>query len=350
MSMNRFVVPAGIALGVAGVAAVAFFNAVRPSPTKEALKTQAYRSTLAEMRLAVAAPIQQDRMTIVPVVSHREQTPTADYATLDEARKNGWVEITEGGSMEFNGVNVRNTGPKPLLLLAGDLVVGGHQDRVVAKDVVIQPGQSADIEVYCVEEGRSTGPSPVFEPSHVPVPHNVRRAALFARNQNQVWGSVNAFNGWAAAAPSTRTVNAGLKQAEVENYVQHHAQEITAQLVKIPNVVGYVVVVDGRPDVLEMFGNTALLKASAPRLLRGLSADAAVSKRSGGTPQQTAIEAFVGDSLRGSRRREANGQGFALYRVKTSSSIKGFEVYTTGKSKSGGEAIKYLVHGAYGAP
>src|SRR5687767_14263760 len=74
-------------------------------------------------------PIQVDNLTIVPVICPGSPDSKQEYATLAEAKKHGWVEIIEKpGSQEVSWLLVRNTGPKPLLLLGGELLLGGKQD------------------------------------------------------------------------------------------------------------------------------------------------------------------------------------------------------------------------------
>src|SRR5438477_402059 len=89
-------------------------------------------------RYALGTPITYENVTIVPVTladfEHREAD---NYISLAEAKKNGWVEISEmPEGQEVNQLFVKNLGKRPLMLLAGELLLGGKQDRVVAKDTV----------------------------------------------------------------------------------------------------------------------------------------------------------------------------------------------------------------------
>ena len=57
-----------------------------------------------------------------------------------------------------------NNSKRPLILLAGEIVTGGKQDRVIGKDRII-PAESdpIDLGVFCVEPGRWTGSSAKFD-------------------------------------------------------------------------------------------------------------------------------------------------------------------------------------------
>ena len=97
-------------------------------------------------------PITYENISIFPVVSSVSQD-TAAFLTLDEGLSTGDVTVSEQGgdgmsrsrdgrpsaSQYSTGASVNrlvliNRGKRPVLLLAGELVSGGKQDRIIAKD------------------------------------------------------------------------------------------------------------------------------------------------------------------------------------------------------------------------
>jgi hypothetical protein len=55
----------------------------------------------------------------------------------------------------INVVLVENNSGKPLHIKSGEIIVGGRQDRVFAKDTIIPPAPGPHtIPVYCIEENR----------------------------------------------------------------------------------------------------------------------------------------------------------------------------------------------------
>lgn len=89
-------------------------------------------------------------LTVVPLLS--EGDGVRGYITLDEAVKEGLVVIPESGDVPKVIVEVR--GEKPVLVVEGDIVVGGWQNRVVNISLLLEPGKSHTIPVSCVEQGR----------------------------------------------------------------------------------------------------------------------------------------------------------------------------------------------------
>ena len=72
----------------------------------------------------------------------------------------------------MNQLVLVNRGKRPVLLLAGELVSGGKQDRIIAKDRIVAPGADPlPLDVFCVEHGRwssgsnSVPPKPWFIPA-----------------------------------------------------------------------------------------------------------------------------------------------------------------------------------------
>src|SRR5580692_8661970 len=116
-------------------------------------------------------PIRHGNLTIFPVVANKTY-PTGEFLTLDEGLRSGEVIVTEAGSVqglirrhgapvvrhdgaEVNRLVLVNNSKRPLLLLAGEIVSGGRQDRVIGKDRIVPPeSDPVDLSVFCVEPGR----------------------------------------------------------------------------------------------------------------------------------------------------------------------------------------------------
>src|SRR5271157_5940400 len=126
----------------------------------------------------VLAPISRGNLTIFPVVTDRTHD-TRNFLTLDEGVRSGEVVVSEAGSVrplirgherymprdgaEVNRLVLVNNSDRPLILLAGEIVTGGKQDRVVGKDRIVPSNSDPiDLAVFCVEPGRWTGTSAQF--------------------------------------------------------------------------------------------------------------------------------------------------------------------------------------------
>ena len=84
-----------------------------------------------------------------------------------------WTDAPGRGGLDWSGVGLRvaeregepvvgelvvqNTGTKPIVLLEGDLLAGGWQDRMVAASTIVDCREARVVEVVCVEHGRWGG-------------------------------------------------------------------------------------------------------------------------------------------------------------------------------------------------
>src|SRR5579862_8394968 len=177
----------------------------------------------------VLEPIRHGNLTVFPVVAARSY-PTSEFLTLDEGLRSGEVIVTEAGSVqglirrqppngirhdgaEVNRLVLVNNSKRPLLLLAGEIVSGGKQDRVIGKDRIVPPeSDPIDLSVFCVEPGRWVATSEHFgaseamygsavgvpmhgsaapAPMAMMVQPSVRAKAMADKNQQEVWNEVN---------------------------------------------------------------------------------------------------------------------------------------------------------------
>jgi hypothetical protein len=207
-------------------------------------------------------PVTYENIAIFPVVSSVEQD-TSGFLTLDEGLSSGEVIISEqgatglartrdgrpvplppqyGSGASVNQLVLINRGKRPLLLLAGELVSGGKQDRIIGKDRIVTVGaEPLPLDVFCVEHGRWTGASSQFAASKTIVHPSVREQAAVAQNQNQVWDAVRSGTmakepagapGYPAARLSSRAVeNTIANEAPTQSYAKIYEQSRVGQSV-----------------------------------------------------------------------------------------------------------------------
>jgi hypothetical protein len=163
-------------------------------------------------------PVSYENISVFPVVSSYGQD-TSPFLTLEEGLATGEVLVREQGSegmvrgRDEHPVYIpQNTGAtvgqlvlvnhsrRPLLLLAGELVSGGKQDRVIGKDRIVPVGAPPlPLDVFCVEHGRWTG-SAQFSAANTIVHPSVRERAAVDQKQTEVWDAVR--NGTNAPVPA----------------------------------------------------------------------------------------------------------------------------------------------------
>src|SRR5438105_14883372 len=164
-------------------------------------------------------PVTYENISVFPVVASYGQDTSA-FLTLQEGLATGEVVVRERGSEEMvrgrdgrlvyipqpTGASVNqlvliNRSRRPLLLLAGELVSGGKQDRVIGKDRIVPVGAPPlPLDVFCVEHGRWTGAAQ-FAAANTIVHPSVRERAAVDQKQAEVWDAVRSGT-TAKSAPS----------------------------------------------------------------------------------------------------------------------------------------------------
>ena len=191
-------------------------------------------------------PITYENLTVFPVVSSSGYD-TSQFLTLEEGLSSGEVVVREQGaetlvrSRDSNRQYIPNSGPsvnqlvllnrgkRPLLLLSGELVSGGKQDRVIAKDRIVAPGsEPLPLNVFCVEHGRWSAGSQ-FTSAKTIVHPSVREQAAVKQNQSEVWDSVSAGStyelrgGAASGGAPAPTAAPRLSRSDVEATMRDEA-------------------------------------------------------------------------------------------------------------------------------
>ena len=315
----------------------------------------------------VLEPIRHNNLTIFPVVANRTHD-TKDFLTLDEGLRSGEVVVSEGGMIQplirgrqhptppgaqVNQLVLVNNSKRPLLLLAGEILTGGKQDRVVGKDRIV-PAESdpIDLGVFCVEPHRWVGAKSSFGSFHSQMAQpSVRKSAMADQDQRKVWSEVGASAAKMealvpAAAPQLQATSsyAGVMgNDEVKQRVEAVAapleqsyQEVMREL-RDRNAVGVVVAVNDQIVWADLFASTGLLEKYWPKLVRSYAAEALTRSAASDHPDLKTAQAYLQnfEARRETvenepglyRRTELEGDGFTAFELTTLLPGTGFDIH-----------------------
>jgi hypothetical protein len=148
------------------------------------------------------------------------------------------VEILETGTV--GRLSVHNRSPKkPLFIQLGELLKGGLQDRTIATDLVLDPGEQYDgLPVYCVEQARW---SKRHEEDHKKfvstqdfvVTKPLRSSLERGKDQQSVWAAVASAKtrmactlpGYLGSKVSPSSLQLSLEDSTLQKNIQHWRQE-----------------------------------------------------------------------------------------------------------------------------
>jgi hypothetical protein len=377
-------------LFVAVISMVAVAGMLWPEPRS----VRAGEETLASGYKVLEA-IRNGSLTVFPVVASKSYA-TSEFLTLDEGLRSGEVVVTEYGnvrglvrnrvapatqrdSAEVNRLVLVNNSKRPLLLLAGEIVAGGKQDRVIGMDRIV-PSESdpIDLSVFCVEPGRWVASSDRFGTSGATygaagrsagtaasaksagtlmAQPSVRAKAMGDKDQSQVWAEVRKQQQSMTAEVAQASPTAPMAQAlrstssyavvmenqdvkqkvdEVAKPIERDYQSLIKQL-RDRNAVGVVVAVNGRVIWSDVFASTELLEKYWPKLVRSYASEAVATPVKGGEATVAQAESFLAN-MRGRRETiesepgvfrhtEVNGDGFKALELTSLLPKTGFDVH-----------------------
>jgi hypothetical protein len=284
-----------------------------------------------------------------------------------------------------------NDSKRPLILLAGEIVMGGKQDRIIARDRVVSPeSDPIDLSVFCVEPTRWVQEKVNFSGGGGMVAPTVRARAMNDKSQQQVWAAVRSAQSNAYMAASPRSSHSSSAAAGVAGgvpggyagdaavgvlggviggagsaaapppsvtscYPRAMAMPAVAQKVdsvaapieqgyrslmgelRDKNAVGVVVAVNGQMVWADMFASTDLLQRYWPKLVRSYAAEAVVTNTKWSDAGEKTAQAFV-DSLAGGhqtvesepglyRQTELTGDGFRVFELTSLLPKTGFNLH-----------------------
>ncbi|HYO63983.1 MAG TPA: DUF6569 family protein [Pyrinomonadaceae bacterium] len=286
-------------------------------------------------RWRVLAPVTYKNLTLFPVAADGLGPAPSDnnYITLDEGLRGGTVVVAERGAGRVvrtrRGVRRRvsddatvnqlvliNRSGKKLLLLAGEVVVGGKQDRIVEEDLIV-PAISVPVSlnVFCVEPGRwnarggggeqahhggrpvAAAPAPIQNFSTLgAISHpKLRAAAQHSKDQDEVWKEVRSNNAKLGTTNSTETYQEVYANREVESRVEDYVAELR-KAGAAANVVGVVVARNGEFVWVDAFASRALFARYWPKLLKSYVIDAIGDRASERVPGVAQAEQYLRES------------------------------------------------------
>ncbi|HEX8108003.1 MAG TPA: DUF6569 family protein [Kofleriaceae bacterium] len=258
-------------------------------------------SALSE-RTTLLAPIQVDSLTLTPIIATGPTDPTGDQLlVLDEAMAARQVTIKEISDGSVNSLTFVNKAPQPVFLLAGEVIIGGKQDRIIGRNTVIPANTTQEVPVYCVEHGRWTVQTKEFASARALAHGRLRGQASYAAQQD-VWNEVAAKNVARKTVTPSDTYRR-VAQQQSDGTLADMEKRVNAALAKLPpadrgRMVGYAVALNGSVATVDVFGSPALFKKLETKLVRSYLTEAVDVRARPDTrpPTATDVKAFMADA------------------------------------------------------
>ena len=238
--------------------------------------------------IAIGKPITIGTVTIHPLYNpgRHLQTPV---------KLGGSIQVTERPTADVPTLTATNIDQQPVLLLEGEIVNGGFQDRILNASVILPAGASVELPVSCVEHARWSGNSDfqrdgfratrrVRRTTQTGVDSNLRNYGKRRSDQSAVWETVHHELNRLSVQHPTGSM-AGVRQLDA-GPIQNLAQQGP-----LPNQIGVAISHGRRVVSAELFGSPELLASAWQGIMNSAFLDAPSHVR--GTPSATKVLRFI---------------------------------------------------------
>ena len=232
---------------------------------------------LINKEFVVGSPTCLHGLGVAPIISENGNgVPTVEL--LDEAIRRQTVRILEtsdAGEVPF--LLLMNSGEHPILVLEGEELVGGKQNRVVNSSILVLAGTELRIPVSCMEAGRWFSRKEEFDAGDAlfraksravhkaGVTANVRERGDFQSDQGAVWDQVSLSLHQLGVESATSDFRAGREK------VAHRIEEFVDGLHPQERQVGALFFTSQGVLGCEILGSEDLFKRSFPKIVRSFA-------------------------------------------------------------------------------
>jgi O-acetyl-ADP-ribose deacetylase (regulator of RNase III) len=246
--------------------------------------------------LHIGTPVSFQALTLIPVYAS-VAAQLIEYETFVTALAGKRAVVTEVGGGSVPELGVKQSGTLPVLLLDGDQLIGGRQNRVLNTTLLVPFGVDFVVPVSCVEQGRwhqtsvDFGSGEIVPPSlryhkQSTVSDSYRRGMRARASQSEVWRSVSeTLHRTASCSPTSDLY-------EAYQSMDSRIEETRVRLGAVPaGAIGVVAVIDGQARAADLFDKPETLAEFWPRLVRSYALEA---MNAGPTDDQIAVAGAQG--------------------------------------------------------
>ncbi len=242
-----------------------------------------------------------------------------NYMPLTEALEKKKVRITEkkdGG--EVNDLVIENISSDTIIIICGDIVKGGKQDRIAQEDIVLKPKSGKrNMKVFCVESGRWESRGTVRTSRNVTTSNyavssnaapeafsghfnkgsmGLRKVVEKDKDQSKVWSKVDEINNNNKTTTDTKTYTAINNSNDYSKKLKGYMDFFSKRFNTDPNIIGVVVVSGNKVLGCDMFATPALFKSQFTSLLYSYATEA-ILNGSAVTATTATVKAYMNPLL-----------------------------------------------------
>lgn len=261
-----------------------------------------------------------DNLRIYPVHANdaflKANEGLGEYTNLKDAIEKNEIKVSEvSESGTVNTLMAENSSQDSIYVMAGEIVKGGKQDRVIAQDFVIPPGEKINVGAFCVEQGRwsEKRSGSDFDGYFNVSSKAVRKAALVDKNQQEVWKEVAVATDANEAESSTGAYTALEQSKDYQKELKPYLNKFENAFDKVPTVIGVVAVTGDQVIGCDLFANHKMFSDAYNNLLHSYVTEAVTNGEKVTISEekvQKYMDAFLADETKQEEELKKDGSMF----------------------------------------
>lgn len=176
---------------------------------------------------------------------------------------------------------ITNLSADTIYLMAGEVIKGGRQDRVIAQNMLLPPNtRFATLPVFCVEKNRwgyHNDKNPCFTDYSCIADANLRKTVQLNAVQEEVWNVVNRTTALQNSQTATQAYTALENNTAFTRLADMYVQYLQPILTGNKQIVGVLAVTGNRIAGADIFATNALFTNHIANLLRSYAANAIIN-------------------------------------------------------------------------
>jgi hypothetical protein len=217
---------------------------------------------------------------IEPAANADTITSRKKYITLKEGLQKGLITIEERGEYLVDNINVlmiQNRSGKDLFIKSGEIVMGGRQDRVFARDTIIRSSSKpAAVSVYCIEENRWSSHEKKFI-YRGNTANGLQKLIDSVNSQTKLWDEIRRLlkqNNQTSTSSYAALINNKKISDTTNAYFQYFLRELRR---KDSSIVGVIASTGNKVLGADVFITTSLFYQTLPNILEKFAIEATMS-------------------------------------------------------------------------
>lgn len=261
-------------------------------------------------------------VAVIPIktpISHK-----VDLLTLKKGFELGLVNVKECEQSTVNTIIVENKSVAPLLLVDGEEIVGGDQNRIMDATILIAPQSEMKVPVNCTEHGR-WGYVSDFKQSQNIANYTTRLAKHHAYRskgnvQKAVWDSIDDLEMSRSFSSPTQAMSESYENAKADLSEFLNAFEV------VEGQTGVAVMIDSEVKGFELFLNSEIYREYHEKILKSYLINAEVNDNVFAIDKEV-IKSIIENALN-DEFEEAKNEGLeSRFEIKSEEGVGSFYTY-----------------------